>query len=273
MTFFDERFPENISENSQFISGWRTTVTESFNAAEQRNQDWSLHRCRYDVAYGVKTVDDLLTLKDFHTMCRGRLHTFRFKDWLDYQATEQTLSHAGARTVQLVKLYGTSQNTYTRSITKPVDGTVTMTRDGADFTDFTLDAATGIITFDHDSYVGIGTVAQDANGTLTTDTPHGLSTNDVVFLTDITSMTELNDRVFTITVTGASTFELNQDTTGYTAFSGSAGGVYVYPQPSEVMQWSGQFDVPCRFNSDELAATLLEVAHGATSIEVIEVRE
>lgn len=46
---------------------------------------------------------------------------------------------------------------------------------------------------------------------------HGLSTGDHVYITGETGMTELNGRIFTVTVTDANNFTIGEDTSGYTA--------------------------------------------------------
>jgi hypothetical protein len=56
-----------------------------------------------------------------------------------------------------------------------------------------------------------------------TSAGHGLTTGDEVHITDVVGMTEINDRVFTVTVVSSSTFSLDGvDSSDYTAYS-SAG--------------------------------------------------
>lgn len=79
-----------------------------------------------------------------------------------------------------------------------------------------------------DTAVAISNISQAANGVVTTVGNHNYSTGDLIFLYDITTMTEANDTVFTITVTAPTTFELNVSTVSFTpwgAGTGSAGKV------------------------------------------------
>ena len=63
-------------------------------------------------------------------------------------------------------------------------------------------------------------VTQASPAVVTTSAAHGYTTGDEVYIEDIVGMTELNDRVFTITVTGATTFSLDSESsTSYTAYS------------------------------------------------------
>ena len=62
---------------------------------------------------------------------------------------------------------------------------------------------------------------------------HGLTTGDEVFLSGIEGMTELNGRVFTVTVLGADSFSIGVDTTDYGAFVSDDGTVRtVAPTPA-----------------------------------------
>lgn len=66
-------------------------------------------------------------------------------------------------------------------------------------------------------------ITNAANGVVTTSAAHNLSTNDRVLIYGVQGMTQVNNTEFTITVTGANTFQLNVDTTAYGVYT--AGGV------------------------------------------------
>lgn len=69
-----------------------------------------------------------------------------------------------------------------------------------------------------DVTVNISSITQAVNGVVTTGANHGLSTNDVVFITGVTGMTEVNNQLFTVTVLTLTTFELNEDTSTFGAY-------------------------------------------------------
>jgi uncharacterized protein (TIGR02217 family) len=91
----------------------------------------------------------------------GRLHAFRFRDPIDHascapgqtpQPTDQAIgTGSGAATAfQLVKTYASGGASYVRTTHKPVAGTVRIAVAGAEKTigtQFTLDTATGVVTF------------------------------------------------------------------------------------------------------------------------------
>lgn len=161
MAFVETRFPTDLSFGSQSAPNYKTTVVVLGSGYEQRNAAWSQGRNRYDAAYGMKTVQDLEQVIIFFNAMEGRLHGFRFKDPLDYNTGGYGLSNSttdvvigtgdgATATFQLVKKYTKGTRTTTRTITKPVSGTVLVAVDGTpqvESTDFTVDTTTGIITF------------------------------------------------------------------------------------------------------------------------------
>lgn len=69
--------------------------------------------------------------------------------------------------------------------------------------------------------ISISSITQAANGVVTTAVNHGYTTGDTVYIANATGMTQVNDLMFTITVTALNTFQLNVNTTGYGAYTGS----------------------------------------------------
>jgi uncharacterized protein (TIGR02217 family) len=107
----------------------------------------------------VRTADDLHAVLSFFEARFGRLHGFRWKDWLDHKSSppsssvdpgDQVLGTGdGAMTeYQLTKTYADSAGSFVRTITLPVAGSVRVARDGAELTDgFSVDVRTGLVTF------------------------------------------------------------------------------------------------------------------------------
>lgn len=85
----------------------------------------------------------------------------------------------------------------------------------------TIQAGPDIVFTDFNKLGTITNITQAINGVVTTTDPHNLTTGDSVTITAVTGMTEVNNEVFVITVTGANTFQLNIDTSGYTAYTGA----------------------------------------------------
>lgn len=159
MAFHEVRFPDNISRGARGGPERRTQIVELASGDEERNASWANSRRRYDVAYGIRRADDLAVVVAFFEARNGRLYGFRFKDWADYKscapsqtpaATDQVIGNGdGATTAfQLVKRYASGSQTWTRAITKPVAGSVTISLNGApQASGWSVDTTTGVITF------------------------------------------------------------------------------------------------------------------------------
>jgi uncharacterized protein (TIGR02217 family) len=102
------------------------------------------------VSSGLKKPSQLDLLIAFFRARKGKAYGFRFKDWTDYKATGQLLGTGdGATTAfQLVKTYASGVGSETRTITKPVLGTVKPYLAGAaQSSGWSINTATGILTF------------------------------------------------------------------------------------------------------------------------------
>lgn len=152
-TFHEVRLPEDIERGAQGGPEFLTSILELSNGQEQRNINWSRAKASYDIAYGITEkdngVDSFQTVLQFFYARRGRAIGFRFKDWLDYQATGVTLSAITGFPLkfQLVKTYVSGGFTFTRKITRPVSGTVQIFENGVPSIHATTDVTTGIVTF------------------------------------------------------------------------------------------------------------------------------
>jgi uncharacterized protein (TIGR02217 family) len=159
MAFHEVRFPDNISRGARGGPERRTQIVELASGDEERNASWANSRRRYDVAYGIRRADDLAAVVAFFEARNGRLHGFRYKDWADYksalpsQAITATDQQIGTGTgslqiFQLEKRYTSGAQTWVRTITKPVAGTVRVALGMVEqMSGWTLDTTTGLVTF------------------------------------------------------------------------------------------------------------------------------
>jgi uncharacterized protein (TIGR02217 family) len=150
MAFVEVQFPSDISYGSSGGPEYATDIVASVGGHEQRNINWEQARARYNVAHGVKTKAQLDALIAFFRARKGRAHGFRFKDWTDFQATNEILGTGnGTQTqFQLVKRYASGSVTDVRAIVKPVAGTVQVYRNAVLQTSgVSVDAVTGVLTF------------------------------------------------------------------------------------------------------------------------------
>lgn len=170
MTFHEVRFPTDISRGAQGGPERRTDVVVLGSGHEERNSRWADSRRRYNAGYGIKTLDQLHAVLSFFEERRGRFYGFRWRDHSDWNSTtpgtqisptDQTLGTGdGSSTAfQLRKTYGSGFAPWHRTVTKPVSGTVRIAIDGNEQTDgvhFTVNLATGIVTFLSGSIPGTG---------------------------------------------------------------------------------------------------------------------
>ena len=171
MAFHEVRFPDDISRGARGGPERRTQIVELASGDEERNASWSNSRRRFDVAYGIRRADDLAAVVAFFEARNGRLHGFRFKDWGDHKSclpsgtpspTDQAIGTGdGATTAfQLAKRYASGGQTWVRTITKPVAGTVRVAFDGAEqLGGWTVDTTTGVVTFDTAPTAGVAITA------------------------------------------------------------------------------------------------------------------
>jgi len=171
MAFHEVRFPDNISRGARGGPERRTQIVELASGAEERNASWANSRRRYDVAYGIRRADDLAAVVAFFEARNGRLHGFRFKDWADFKScppsetpipTNQPIgSGNGAATLfQLTKRYTSGAQSWTRTITKPVAGTVTIALNGTpQASGWSVSTATGLVTFTTAPAAGVAITA------------------------------------------------------------------------------------------------------------------
>lgn len=162
--FHETRFPTAIALGATGGPERRTRIVTLTSGHEERNTPWAHSRRRFDAGYGIKTLDDLHEVIAFFEARRGRLHGFRWKDVTDYKscaptetpaATDQPFGIGDGETTQfyLSKAYTSGGQTYTRPITKPVDGRLTVAIDG-EIAAAALDATTGAVTFPDPPPVG-----------------------------------------------------------------------------------------------------------------------
>ena len=159
MAFHEIRFPDNISRGARGGPERRTQVVELASGDEERNASWANSRRRYDVAYGIRRADDLAAVVAFFEARNGRLYGFRYKDWADYKsslpslaitATDQQIGTGtgSLQTFQLAKRYTSGAQAWTRTIAKPVAGTVLLALNGVEqMSGWTMDATTGVVIF------------------------------------------------------------------------------------------------------------------------------
>lgn len=164
MAHHDVVFPLSISRDSTFGPCFDTKISETGGRWESRNQ-----RCEYPLSQGdiAKGVCGRARLDEFRSfflaIAHGKENSFLFHDWMDNRAVDyqnQNFPLLGTgdgaeQHFQLVKIYQFMGRTYTRTIKKPIGGSIEIYIAGAfQQSGWTVDFSTGIITITNPPGVG-----------------------------------------------------------------------------------------------------------------------
>lgn len=146
------RFPESVSYGSSGGPNFKTWVFEGHSGVEQRNIGWATSKARYDVSHAIKDKADMDELRAWFYAMQGRAYGFRFKDWGDYELTDENIGTGDGVTAafKIKKTYTVGANSYVRRIFKPISAGFTVKVAGVTktaTTHYTLDTTMGIITF------------------------------------------------------------------------------------------------------------------------------
>ncbi len=171
MTFIDARLNDLIERGALGGPEFKTRVLELESGFEQRNEDWEEARLEWDIGYGLLRMEQNIfdvsvhEIRDFfYAVARGRLNTFRFKDFTDFEigkfadATSRqqiALGDDSTTVFQTFKRYTSNAVTYDRNIQKLVTGTIKAYKDASELTlvgsgpiagEFAANLVTGQIT-------------------------------------------------------------------------------------------------------------------------------
>lgn len=104
-------------------------------------------------------------------------------------------------------------------------------------------------------------------------TAHGLTNGKIIYISGAAGMTQVNNKAFTVANATTDYFELSgTDGTAYGTYTGS-GVVSLFPQPTDTLTASGEFDVPVRFDTDEMQMNQEEYNNATwSSIPLVEIR-
>lgn len=110
------------------------------------NAEWSQEKLRVSTNYLNISFDAQRNIRKVFRVCRGRLHAFRFRDELDYQADNEIFDTGdGVKTVfQLSASFSEDGETYTRRVYAIESATVTV--NGAAASPL-IDMRRGTVTF------------------------------------------------------------------------------------------------------------------------------
>lgn len=299
MSFIETpRFPDSIARGAQRTLRTRTEIVSGITGIEQRNALAANKIRTYDVRLPPRTSATWSDWLEFVESLRGPADGFRVKDWSDFSCPidqgmlQPTLSGQntgtlgygyGVATYQLVRKYTSWSVADPRIIKKPISAGLVIKRGGVTQTagagagNYALDTTTGAVTFvaDQSKSVSSHTVGSTHVFVLASAFSPNVATGGRLWVTGVTgtAATLLNSTPLQITNVSSANVTVAVDTTGLSATGGTA---YFYPQPTEALTWSGEFDVPARFASDEQIDVIVHRMAGgdmimeAPSIQLVE---
>lgn len=150
-------FPTGISFGSKATRMRKTLIVIKGSGAENRTARWADSRRKYDLGYGVKSMDDLAVVIDFFEAFNACLIGFRALDWSDFQSCPPLQKPSGADQLigvgdgvttvfPLSKTYGAGTRTYTKAIVKIIAGSVLVQVGGSPVTPSSIDYNKGLVT-------------------------------------------------------------------------------------------------------------------------------
>ncbi len=145
--FRDIPFPPFVARGATGGPSFSTSVVTLASGAEQRNSLWANSRGKWNISTGIRTREQMLDVIAFFHVVKGRAYSFRFKDWNDYSATDQSMVEVTSTVWQLVKRYNIGGFEHVRTITKPVVGTAVVKVGASVVTPSGIDYQTGRVTF------------------------------------------------------------------------------------------------------------------------------
>ena len=288
--FLEERLPIAVRAGASYSDEYAVEITQTGGsknspASEFRRLVHPFPVRIYTVFYTQFTADLWDQILSLYHRSYGMYAGFRVKALDDYttnnrtqsqSAYDQTLALISAGVYQLQVAYGTgtpiSIGKPVRTIFKPVSGTVLVGVNGVQVpitTMWTVDNATGKVTFAANKTKAITSISQAASAVVGVGASHGFVSGESVHFSGVSGMTQINGLRGLITATGASTITVNINSTGFSAYT-SAGTVNTRPQSGESVTGGCEYDIPCRFNSRIDVNSLAPGVRETSQIEIIE---
>ncbi len=275
------RFPECVSLGALSRPRYKSNIIMLASGAKKANIDWATGIHSFDFTHGAMNQTQHDSILNFFHAIQGRGNQFRVKDYSDYSTTisngvlvpvmsGRVVGTAGigygVTSYVLAKVYSAGALATYRLLQKPVSGTTTVYRNGSAITIgggagniSAVDSVTGQLSFVADQTKGISSHSVGATHALTVSSAFSpnFTAGQRIYITGVTgtAATLLNGLSHLITNVASAVITISTTTTGRTASGGTA---YFYPQANDDLKVVTEFDVPCRFTSDEAAFEAFE---------------
>lgn len=256
------RFPEEIAYGASGGPTFSTTITQVLSGSTKAIRSWKEPLHRFEVSHGVRDQAQLDVLLNFFWNCGGVADQFRFKNFADFKISNTNCAfneidglYKGTSTFKIFKVRQLTAmiKSYSR-IFKPVPGTFKLYNAGVEVSpaNYLVDYTTGKVSITTATSTStITAITKASAGVVTTSVAHNLNTNDIIEFSGVVEMTEINGQSATVSVLTTTTFQVNINTSAYTAYV-SGGQVKKYLNSGAGITFTCEFDLPCRFGKDDM---------------------
>lgn len=121
------RLPTDVERGAEGGPLFSTIVNRTDGGNVVTNQNWQYPLFKGNISYGIQNTTDLGLVRAFFYARRGRARGFLFRDWSDYQVTDQVQIGTGdgvETDFQVSITYDDDVLPFTRPITRPVEATM-----------------------------------------------------------------------------------------------------------------------------------------------------
>lgn len=272
MAFIEIRFPEDVGYGTVGGATYKTIIATQYSGAESRAKSWQYPLQKYNIVYEVKSITAINILNNFFNATGGRFSGFRFKDFNDFSSspdgfsapqendqeilTYPNLTRADgiADRYQVIKQYTIGNVSQIRIIKKIVIPNQLLypiiNGSREDSIETVIDANTGILTFPADDPRIITNITK-ANPCVITMSTSAQFLPNTLFIKNVVGMAELNNGRFRVINKAGNQLTLSLDSSAFNAYI-SDGNINTLPQPGEIVTTGYLFDVPVRFDTDQL---------------------
>ena len=151
MTFLNQRLPTNVELGAIRHDDEDIEIVTTDGGWEVRNARQSQSLLRFDISFPASRRDDAdyLAVIAMFKAARKSLHTFRFRDWSNYQLDEEVIGTGDGTTTafQVKQSWTVDGVTHGRNITRPVSP-LSVYKDGVlQGSGYSINYTTGVLTF------------------------------------------------------------------------------------------------------------------------------
>lgn len=151
MTFLNQRLPSKVELGAVRRDAEDIEIVTTDGGWETRNARHSQSLLEFEISFPTAKVGDetRAAVIALYKAARGKLRTFRFRDYSDYQLTDELIGLGDGVTTafQIKKSWTVDGVTESRRITRPVSPFVVKLGGVVQSAGYAIDYSTGILTF------------------------------------------------------------------------------------------------------------------------------